>query len=1335
MAKIVKGARFVSKYANSTNIKPTIPVDSTETSFQNDDHTTGWNSTDIYVGEWYFNIYDSKAYFRTPNGIYEVIAVQNKDNNGVTVTDSKSKISASYLPGNYLGAMVFKGSWDAATNFPALGTTEKAEKGDYYIVSVAGETPLRSGDGSISEWNVGDFAVYTNSLIGWEKIDNTERDEYANIVQYENLFDSRPQEYFPTKDTVQLVLDNIYEQLYLSPTFNNPTTFNKPITLNDTENNNSTPTIRINGNPTTTNRFLYLNGNTTDKWITFNGSDGSNGNGTLKIGTEGYSNTLIDFGPYGIDAAIALSSTINFNYSSAFNRTKRWSIYSSPSDSHIKGYASNGIDENIKLSLNTTDNSFIKSKLIIGNVSNSAISDLQVNSTTNSILAITRSNTALANNLEIGKLSFHLASNSTTFNEYINLVGKIADDTTNNSTLVVRLRGNGSSTPVDALTLKGTNTGFYLGINKGSDVPMAPLDVNGGAIISGNLTLGTTTSTHNISGTVLINNNMSINGVLNSIKSTSSDIFTIKSNTTTYSTLYWLNSSKSIQINGNLGNTHITYDTLNGNLTLNTSKLYLLNTDLEFTTASKNVNFNNALVTNAIFGSVSFNQIASYDNPYTHTDFSSNDIINKQSLVDYVAIHSVGLWSTGQNLNQYVAYDLNQIKQVGINIDNPQYNLHVIGNSKITDTLYTTNIILDTDQQERFIRTNVYGGAIRFRGNGPSTVDRNLKFGRVDNSNNFIDIMTLDSDNYNVSIGTNADTSTYKLFVDGTFRTSGILYASTLNIGTTDSIASSNGLYVEGKTRLKDSVGIATSPINGYLLSVSGNTFIDGNVDISDTLRVNGTSKFDSKVIINGSSPNIITNTDLYAGGNAYVNRLNIGDGTNFTSYKLNVSGNAYIEDKVGINGYNTNYRLFVNGTMYSTSIDVNGSVKSSTYTSYTLPSDYYLKLDDTNTSLRVPGTIKTDNGLVVGSISQTPLTDGLYVHGKTQMNDVVGIGLIPNYNYSLGVSGDTIMLGDLNVSGITIIENKLISNSISTNNIGLGITPDTNYKIKANGKSYLMDNVGIGIIPDNNFKLKVDGATYTKTLSRNTYFEFIPQQKFRELMITYEPLLPTDQSNLEYDRYIYDLTFFGSDIKIDFKYLDINTIKNRNFEIIFSQYDSQMASTIIHFNIFKSEIVGDDYGVALFQDENGSTSLIIPEKDYGDVPDKTIKINLSFYDCVFFRESNYRYKQNVIWDLEIYTIYGEVSKKMGLDVKIFDSLIYNWTRSGTTVVVTVSTSDGNGVYEGHGLSTGDIIYITHSSNLLTIPKKNYNITYISTNTFSIQGINVGDVTGYLAYK
>ena len=1329
MAKIVKGARFISKYANSTNIKPTIPVNSTKSTFQNDDHTIGWNSTDIYVGEWYFNIYDSKVYFRTTEGIYEVIAVQSKDNNGVTVTDKKSKISASYLPGNYLGAMVFKGSWDANLNEPELGTTVKAENGDYYIVNVSGTTSLPSGNVFINEWNVGDFAVYTDSTTGWEKIDNSERQEYANMVIYENNFNSRPNTYFPTKNTVQMVLDNVYEQLYLTPTFNNPSTFNKPVTVNGVSSTNTKQILKINGNTTTTNRLLHLSGNTSDKWITFNGVEGSTGNGTLKIGSEGYTNTILEFGPYGIatSPSIPLTSTVNFNYSSALSRTKRWSIYSSPTDAYIKGYTSNGTDELIKLTLNNVDNSFIKSKLIIGNVSNTAISDLQVNSTSNSNLAITRSNTALANNLEIGKLSFYLADNSTTFNEYIKITGKIADDSTNNSTLVLSLRGNSSSTPVDALILKGTNTGFYLGINKGAVAPTAPLDVNGNAIVSGNFTLGTNVSTHNINGTVLINNDISVYGVLNSIKTTSSDIFTLRDNTTTISSLSWLNSSKTIQVKGNLGNTHITYDTLNGNLTLNTSKLYLLNTDLEFTTASKNVDFNNALVTRGVFDNVSFNEITSYNITYTYSEFSDNDLINKKSLVDYVATHAVGLWSSGQTVNQYVAYDLGQTKYVGVNTNNPQYNLHVIGNTKLTDTLYTTNIILNSDQQERFIRTDVYGGAIRFRGNYSSTTDRNLMFGCVDNSNNFTNIMTLNTNNYNVSIGANADTSTYKLFIDGTLRTSGIMYASTLNVGTTNSKATSLGLYVDGKTKLNNNVGIGTDPSINYKLNVSGNTLFSGNLDVLtsvyintqktflDTyaLRVNGTSKFDSKVIIKGNTPNIIANTDLYSGGNAYVFRLNIGNETDFTQYKLNVSGNAYIQDRIGINGYNTNYRLFVNGSIYSTAIDVNGIVKSSTYTSYTQPTAYYLKLDDSTTSLRIPGSILTNSSLVLGNINQTPITNGLYVHGKTYLNDNVGISTPPDGTggYKLLVNGNMRVYGDINNYGSIITTGYLSNSYVSTGYIGLGVAPDSNYKIKANGKTYLMDNVGIGTTPTTTEKLTVNGSTYVKTLKKNKFIDYITTTT---TIYSYDIVEGDIIDPINYDEYVLNIDNIKGDFNLRFSYLDFDILKNRNFEIVIPIREPNANQTSFNLNFEKLENnVPYNHSV-----ENSFTIL----GTLSTTAVKMIKINFSYYDLSTIDW----YSQSVIWTLSTFNVDNQLMETFGNSDYIIENITSIWTRSGTSI---------NVMSENHGKSNGEFVHIPYSTDKYTIPNNKYQITVVDLNNFSFIAINTGNTSGKLIWE
>ena len=65
---------------------------------------------------------------------------------------------------NAIGALNFKGTWNASTNSPTL-TSGTGVKGDYYVVSVAGSTDL---DGS-TLWDVGDWAVF-NGLV-WQKVD------------------------------------------------------------------------------------------------------------------------------------------------------------------------------------------------------------------------------------------------------------------------------------------------------------------------------------------------------------------------------------------------------------------------------------------------------------------------------------------------------------------------------------------------------------------------------------------------------------------------------------------------------------------------------------------------------------------------------------------------------------------------------------------------------------------------------------------------------------------------------------------------------------------------------------------------------------------------------------------------------------------------------------------------------------------------------------------------------------------------------------------------------------------------------------------------------------
>ena len=65
---------------------------------------------------------------------------------------------------NALGALNYKGTWNASTNSPAL-TSGAGTKGDYYVVSVAGSTSL---DG-ISNWGVGDWAAFNGTV--WQRVE------------------------------------------------------------------------------------------------------------------------------------------------------------------------------------------------------------------------------------------------------------------------------------------------------------------------------------------------------------------------------------------------------------------------------------------------------------------------------------------------------------------------------------------------------------------------------------------------------------------------------------------------------------------------------------------------------------------------------------------------------------------------------------------------------------------------------------------------------------------------------------------------------------------------------------------------------------------------------------------------------------------------------------------------------------------------------------------------------------------------------------------------------------------------------------------------------------
>jgi hypothetical protein len=65
---------------------------------------------------------------------------------------------------NAIGALNYKGTWNASTNSPALASSV-GTKGDYYQVSVAGSTSLNG----LSNWGIGDVAAFNGTT--WQRIE------------------------------------------------------------------------------------------------------------------------------------------------------------------------------------------------------------------------------------------------------------------------------------------------------------------------------------------------------------------------------------------------------------------------------------------------------------------------------------------------------------------------------------------------------------------------------------------------------------------------------------------------------------------------------------------------------------------------------------------------------------------------------------------------------------------------------------------------------------------------------------------------------------------------------------------------------------------------------------------------------------------------------------------------------------------------------------------------------------------------------------------------------------------------------------------------------------
>lgn len=108
----------------------------------------------------------------------QVIATEDFDFSGyglknlaapAAANDAARKAYVDQEVSKVAGAMIYKGTWDADQNLPAIPAAAAENKGHYYVVAVAGDTDI---DG-IADWEQRDWIVSNGAV--WEKIDNTDK--------------------------------------------------------------------------------------------------------------------------------------------------------------------------------------------------------------------------------------------------------------------------------------------------------------------------------------------------------------------------------------------------------------------------------------------------------------------------------------------------------------------------------------------------------------------------------------------------------------------------------------------------------------------------------------------------------------------------------------------------------------------------------------------------------------------------------------------------------------------------------------------------------------------------------------------------------------------------------------------------------------------------------------------------------------------------------------------------------------------------------------------------------------------------------------------------------
>jgi hypothetical protein len=139
---------------------------------------TGLTSSSVGLG----NVNNTSDVNKPVSNATQVSLDQKEDkinkgqNGGYAGLDATGKVPLQQMPQSVLGANVYQGTWNAATNTPTIPAAALANQGWYWVVSVAGSTNI---DG-ISTWAPGDWIISNGTA--WERIINIDSVSSVNAM-------------------------------------------------------------------------------------------------------------------------------------------------------------------------------------------------------------------------------------------------------------------------------------------------------------------------------------------------------------------------------------------------------------------------------------------------------------------------------------------------------------------------------------------------------------------------------------------------------------------------------------------------------------------------------------------------------------------------------------------------------------------------------------------------------------------------------------------------------------------------------------------------------------------------------------------------------------------------------------------------------------------------------------------------------------------------------------------------------------------------------------------------------------------------------------------------